>query len=120
MSTSNGKILVIDDEVELLELITFYLKMNNYEVVSASTASDALDKINDDIKIIISDICMPHVNGIELYKQMSDKLGYSPKILFLSGFSNEAEEKAINIGASAVLSKPIDFNKLINYIQLHS
>ncbi|MCJ8277006.1 MAG: response regulator [Bdellovibrionales bacterium] len=116
----NGKVLVVDDEQELLELITFYLKMNHYEVLAASSAEEALNILEDDIHMIISDICMPSVNGLELYQQIIDKLGYSPKVLFLSGFSYEAEEKAMALGASAVLSKPIDFNKLINYIQLHS
>lgn len=118
----NGKVLVIDDEKELLELISFYLKMNKYDVLSASTAEEALEQVSDEVKLIVSDICMPKVNGLELYKKISEKLGYSPKVLFLSGFSDEAEEKvaALGIPDIPVLSKPIDFNKLINYIQLHS
>ena len=118
----NGKVLVIDDEKELLELISFYLKMNKYDVLSASNAEDALALVSDEVKLIVSDICMPKVNGLELYKKITDKLGYAPKVLFLSGFSDEAEEKvaALGIPDIPILSKPIDFNKLINYIQLHS
>ena len=120
MKKHNGKVLVVDDEKELADLVSFYLIMNGYEVVTAFSSEDAIDKVTEDITLIISDICMPRMNGIEMYKEIVGKLGREPKVLFFSGFKDEAQTQMEGINAPDILSKPIDFKALLNYIHLYA
>ncbi|WP_279051815.1 response regulator, partial [Intestinibacter bartlettii] len=62
----NNKILVADDEKEIRDLLEIYLLNEGYKVVKAKDGQEALDIIeNEDVDLLVLDIMMPKVNGIE-------------------------------------------------------
>ena len=104
--------MLVEDEDMVREVISEMLTDLSYHVVSFSNAVDALDyykKNSNEIDVVISDMRMPNMNGIQLYKKL---LSLNPKLLFimLSGFVSEIilEENEQTI----ILSKPISVKSL--------
>ena len=102
-----GRVLVVDDEENIREVLSNYLENMNYDVVTAIDGQDALDKYQKgEFDLIISDLLMPKVDGLELLKQIRiiDK-----DIIFLmiTGYpSIETAVDAIKKGAYDYITKP--------------
>ncbi len=80
-------ILLVDDEKCVLESLYRGLKKEPYDIICAESAQEALDILEaQDVSVILSDVKMPGMNGIEFLKAASDKSPYSVKML-LSGYS---------------------------------
>jgi FixJ family two-component response regulator len=111
-------VLVIDDEVDICELISEELTRRGMKVYCFSNPSEALRSLPSiKLDVIISDIRMPGMNGLELLKEIRKTHHYFPSILFVSGFSkNAALDQIMDMGAIALLEKPIDMNRLFNLI----
>jgi len=101
------KILVVDDEPVALRLASTVLKRGGYEVLSASSAKAALElceRFKNEIALVLSDVGMPDMNGIELARCLSRyptpipvvmMSGYSPESVLLKGFyKNDRIENA--------------------------
>lgn len=114
---NNSKILIVDDEKSFTELLGEFLSAKNYTVYKANSASAALEILKDtDVDLIITDIIMPNINGIQLSIEV-EKLYPSVKILYISGYSDslsESHEEKIRKGD--VISKPFDFSDLLSKI----
>ena len=64
-----AKILVVDDEKQICQNVEKILSKNNYEIVQATSAKEAMEKMaQDSFSLLISDIVMPEMNGLELLK----------------------------------------------------
>lgn len=72
MDKSKIRILIVDDEVGILEALQTHLEMDGYEVMTASSAEDALDTFKKQRKIhmVLTDINMPNMDGIELLERV--------------------------------------------------
>ena len=87
----NNKILVADDEKEIRDLLEIYLLNEGYKVVKAKDGQEALDIIeNEDVDLLVLDIMMPKVNGIEVCKKV--RQNKNMPILMLSA---KSEDKAL-------------------------
>ena len=106
----NNNILVVDDEKEIRNLIEIYLKNEGYEVIKARDGEEALEILEkEDIHLIILDIMMPKIDGIEVCKRVRENL--SIPILMLSAKSEDMDKiQGIMTGADDYLTKP--FNPL--------
>ncbi len=85
---SSSMVLVVDDEPKIRELIATMLEGNGYEVVTASTASEALDLYRDNhyrIPHCIIDYSLPGVTGVELYQQLID-IQQDLQVVYMSGY----------------------------------
>ncbi len=114
-----SKILLVDDEPDILEFLKYNLEQEDFEVVTSTNGKDALKKILLKPDLIILDIMMPEMDGFELYQQIkSDKnFRYIP-IIFLTAKSGETNEiKGLDLGASDYIQKPISPKKLIARIK---
>lgn len=114
-----SKILLVDDEPDILEFLKYNLEQENFEVLTSTNGKDALKKILLKPDLIILDIMMPEMDGFELYQQIkSDKnFRYIP-IIFLTAKSGETNEiKGLDLGASDYIQKPISPKKLIARIK---
>ncbi len=111
-------VLVIDDEPDICEFISDELTQRGMKVYSFSNPADALCSLPSmKIDVVISDIRMPGMDGTELLKEIRKTHHYFPSILFVSGFSKtEALDQIMNMGAVALLEKPIDMNRLFSLI----
>lgn len=105
-----NKILVVDDEKEIRNLIEIYLKNEGYDVIKARDGEEALEILEkEDIHLIILDIMMPKIDGIEVCKRVRENLNIP--ILMLSAKSEDMDKiQGIMTGADDYLTKP--FNPL--------
>lgn len=116
------KILVVDDEFQVREMISSMLKRYGYETVTASNGFDAWEKIEKDVfDLIITDLIMPEKQGMELIIELR-KINPSIKIIAITGggllgVSDEYLEVAEHFGANKVLSKPFDYSNLIDAVK---
>ncbi len=105
-----SKILVVDDEKEIRNLIEIYLKNEGYTVLKASNGEEALEVLaKEEIQLIILDIMMPKMDGMEVCRRVREHLNIP--ILMLSAKSEDMDKIAgIMTGADDYLTKP--FNPL--------
>ncbi len=106
-------ILVCDDDKEIVEAIKIYLTKENYNIFTAYNGQEALDVIkNNDIHLVILDIMMPKINGIEVAKQIR-KESIIP-IIMLSAKSEDYDKiNGLNTGADDYVTKPFNPLELI-------
>ena len=104
------KILVVDDEKQIRNLLDIYLSNEGYKVVKASDGEEALNILeSDNIQLIVLDIMMPKMDGIEVCRKVREKL--SIPILMLSAKSEDMDKiQGIMTGADDYMTKP--FNPL--------
>jgi len=115
----NEKILVIDDSPTLRKLLRFYLKKKGYSVNEANNGKVGLATITKEaFDLIILDMQMPVMDGLEVLKTLKNKEGFSVPILILSA-DKEEESKAAGIafGASYYLTKPFKPEEVIARIE---
>jgi two-component system, cell cycle sensor histidine kinase and response regulator CckA len=104
-----GTVLVIEDEKELAELLTTTLVLKGYKVIAAYDGLQGImvyQEHKDEIKIVISDLGLPRMNGEEVFKQIK-KMNHRVKIILLSGFIDpEVKARLYEAGARHFLEKP--------------
>ena len=114
-------VLVIDDEKDILQLITAMLTAEGYEVISAEDGERGLELLKDfeDVEIVITDLIMPNKEGIETILEMR-RLRPDIKVLAMSGGGRGGAgtylSTAKNIGASATLAKPFRKQALLDAV----
>lgn len=113
------KILLVDDEVDILEFLKYNLEQDNFEVLVSTNGKDALKQISQNPDLIVLDIMMPEMDGFELYQQIKKNKVYQDiPIIFLTAKSGETDEiKGLDVGASDYIQKPISPKKLIARIK---
>jgi two-component system alkaline phosphatase synthesis response regulator PhoP len=110
-----NKILLVDDEKDILEFLKYNLELENFEVIVGNNGIEAIEKLSDHPDLIILDVMMPKMDGFETCKQIRLKKEFeSTPIIFLTAKSGEANEiKGLELGASDYIQKPISPKKLI-------
>jgi CheY-like chemotaxis protein len=109
------KILLVDDEVGFAEILKELLQMDGYEVVLVNDGQEAIEKLEIYAPdLIISDIMMPRLGGLELYHQLRKKPDYKKlPFLFISGFEDERILRGIRDDELfGILRKPIDMEQI--------
>lgn len=109
------KILLVDDEPDILEFLKYNLEVNGLEVIVGNNGLEALDKLSENPDLIILDIMMPYLDGYEVYKKIRGKENFKDiPIIFLTAKSGETDEiKSLELGTSDYIQKPISPKKLI-------
>ncbi len=110
-------LLVVDDDEYLRETLRNMLEMHNYKVSQAINGEQAIDKIKiNNYDCIISDIKMPRLNGIELFKWVS--LHKKTPFIMITGFADTVEtKKAFEMGVTDFLAKPFKIKELADAIK---
>lgn len=119
MSKNNQKILVVDDESDILELLKYNLTKEGYDVKTASDGIKGVDvakKFNPDL--IILDIMMPKQDGVETCRQIREIPEMANSfVIFLTARSEEySEVAAFDMGADDYITKPIKPRALVSRI----
>ena len=119
METSPKKILIADDEPDILEIIGYNLSKEGYQVTTAKDGDEALAKAKV-IKpeLIILDIMMPKKNGVEVCELLRSKPAFRDTlIIFLTALSDESSQvKGLETGADDYISKPISPKVLLSKV----
>lgn len=113
-----NKALVIDDDRVTLDLLTFQLKSEGFEVTTADSGSKGLDELRkQEFDIVLTDLNMPDINGIEMVRH-SKEISPETEIIMVTGDdSTEKAVEAIRLGARDYIVKPVDFEKLFVVIR---
>ena len=116
MSSTLGRVLVVDDDDVIRQLITVNLELEGFEVTTAVDGQDCLDKVKDvDPVVITLDVMMPRMDGWEAASRLradADTAGI--KVVLLSARAQEADlQRGDRIGVDAYLTKPFDPDELI-------
>ena len=109
------KILLVDDEKDIVEFVKYNLELENYEVIVAFDGEEALKKMSEHPDLVILDIMMPKLSGYDVCKRIrADREFQSVPIIFLSAKSSEIDEiLGLELGANDFIRKPISPQKLI-------
>jgi CheY-like chemotaxis protein len=115
---SGLQVLVVDDNEDSLELITFILDQCQAQVLKARSASEAFQQLSQvRPALLISDVNMPEEDGYSLIrrvKQLTDAQGWQLPSIALTAFTGEEERSQIlAAGFETYLSKPLDINNLL-------
>jgi two-component system alkaline phosphatase synthesis response regulator PhoP len=114
------KILIVDDEPNIVMSLEYTFKKNNFEVFIARDGQEALDILNNQLPdVIILDVMMPTVDGFATLQQIKkdDRLQQC-KVIFLSAKNKEKDiEKGLSLGANLYVVKPFSLKKLVEQVQ---
>jgi DNA-binding response OmpR family regulator len=114
-------ILVVDDEADFSELLQFRLRDREYEVLSAATGTEALDKARRHLPdAILLDLLLPDLDGLtlcEILRRHHSTRG-TPVIMISAVSSDVTRHSARLAGASAFFSKPLDFDRLRTQLEI--
>ena len=112
------KILLAEDEVDLNNVVTRYLKKNGYSVDSVLDGEEALDYLEySEYDLVILDIMMPKVDGFEVIKKLRDKGNHTSVLMLTARDSADDKVKGLDLGADDYIVKPFDFNELMARIR---
>lgn len=119
MDTKGHKILIADDELDILEILSYNLAKEGYEVITASNGDEAIDKaMKHRPSLIILDMMMPKKNGVQVcqilraQEQFKDTL-----IMFLTALNDELTQiRGLETGADDYVSKPISPKVLLSRV----
>jgi len=113
------RVLVVDDELFVGELLKEYLSIIGYEVTAVSNGEDALSSIQQSPPhIVILDIRMPGMGGMEVLKQIKEK-NRTTGVIMLSAYGDpETVNEALRLGADHYLQKPMNLKHLVETLTL--
>ncbi|MDH3556120.1 MAG: response regulator [Deltaproteobacteria bacterium] len=110
---TKAKILVVDDEVKICRNVEKILAKDDYDVSWASSADEALEKMaKESYSLLISDIIMPGMNGLEFLKLVKNQWPLTKVIMFTAYASTDTAVKAMRLGAVDYIPKPFTPDEL--------
>lgn len=117
-----GKVLIVDDEIDLLDIFKAELEASGFDVVAASNGQDALDAFEkSQFDLVITDICMPWMNGADFLAKLRQAAADSRTYVFaISGHSLFSEDQLKSLGATALIQKPFDYKQVIEMLKVHT
>ncbi len=113
------RILIVDDEPDLLEVISIRLKKSGFEIIQGKDGKEALDLTRQMLPdLIIIDVYLPYINGDEVVRiiKADEALKHIP-IILISATLKSISEKFQNCGANTYKTKPFESEDLINTIK---
>ena len=115
------RVLVVDDDDVIRDLLTITLQQAGYEVIEASNGRFGLEQINNSqVDLVITDIFMPEMDGIEFIAMLYQRSPH-PKVIVMTGGSKLMDSSfslkvAETFGVDTVLEKPMTPNSIINMV----
>ncbi len=110
-----SKILLVDDERDIVEFLEYNLNQEGFNVITAYDGMEAIKKVSEKPDLIILDIMMPNMDGFEVCRRIREKSEYADiPVIFLTAKGAETDEiKGLELGASDFIKKPISPGKLV-------
>lgn len=111
-----SKILLVDDDIELTDLLAEVLRLTGFEVEIANNGQDALDKLNSSHQLVLLDVMMPVLNGIETLKKIRQTSNVP--VMMLTARGEEIDRVlGLELGADDYLPKPFNDRELVARIK---
>ncbi|HIE30270.1 TPA: response regulator [Candidatus Poribacteria bacterium] len=121
LKASGEKILVVDDEASIRELLREFLETKGYDVATVSGGKEAISKLETEaFHLVLLDIKMPDIDGIETLRRIK-KIDENISVIMVTGVLDEnLGNLSLKLGANDYVTKPFDFNYLEETIALQS
>jgi DNA-binding response OmpR family regulator len=112
---STMKILLVDDDTKVLELISRFLREAGHQVFASDSGTQALKRLKKEcFDLIISDVDLRDLPGMDLLKQIKEMINERIPVILVSASEDESrQDQAIRLGASGYLCKPFDLDCLL-------
>lgn len=109
------KVLLVDDEKDIVEFLEYNLLQEGFEVITAYDGVEAIEKISQNPDLVILDIMMPKMDGYEVCKKIRSMKGFQEiPVIFLTAKGDEIDEvKGLSIGADDYIKKPVSPKRII-------
>src|SRR5262245_36758735 len=118
MQLNEASILLVDDEPILLDIAREWLQSIVAKVFSAGDGAEALQVLAEHrIDLVISDVRMPRMDGVALLAKINEAQGQMPPVIFITGYSDVTLREAHDLGAQAIMEKPIAREGLLNQMR---
>jgi two-component system alkaline phosphatase synthesis response regulator PhoP len=117
--TSRARVLVVDDEADIVSTIQYRLEFCEFEVITATNGKEGLEKAaNEKPDLILLDISMPVMNGHEMLERLKNRPDLKDiPVIVLSAYSDARDiAKAADLGIVDYVTKPFDFTELMEKI----
>ena len=120
LAVSKKSILIVEDEPHIREMLAEMLEAQGFEVVAAENGEDALNKlkeINYKINLIVTDVVMPKMDGVRLYREVQKVIPEVP-VIFISGYAEHILERyGFDEKAFRIIKKPFTFRQLLEEVE---
>jgi two-component system alkaline phosphatase synthesis response regulator PhoP len=125
MASGKGRILIVDDDPQAVEILTRMLEREGYECISAASGAAALQLLRTQIvDVILLDVMMPEMDGLQVCERLrqDSELRQIPVILLTAKDDMQTRSRGMALGVSEYLTKPVNKRELFLRIdaQLHS
>ena len=111
---TNGKLLWVDDEIEMLRPHILFLTKKNYDVVTASNGPDAVDRCREeDFDLILLDENMPGLSGLETLSQIKEFRPNVPVVMVTKSEEEDIMDQAIGSKIADYLIKPVNPSQIL-------
>lgn len=111
---SNKRVLLVDDEIELLEAMQELLMAYDFDVTTATSGNIALEVLEKEkFDLILSDVRMADGDGLYFLEKLDKSLEQTPIFFFMTGFADFSAEEVAKKGAYGILNKPVAIDELI-------
>ena len=111
-------ILIVEDDQDLREALATSLGDEGYQVISAQDADEAIASVKaHKVNIVFMDICLPDVNGVEVYKAIKKIQPAVTTVMMTGFFVQDLVDVAISAGAYAILYKPFTVDDILKMIK---
>jgi len=114
------KVLVVEDEANIRQVLKYNLELDGYDVILANNGEEALKKVQDGPELILLDIMMPGIGGIEACRRLKEDPATSSIPIFMLTAKSQIDdiEKAFKAGADDYLTKPFEPKELSTKISI--
>ncbi len=116
----NKKILVVDDEPDVLALLTLMIKSQGYNVITASDGQEALEKARKEApNLILLDVMLPKMDGYKVARMLKfdENFSHIPIILLTAKIQEKDKQTGLEMGANDYMTKPFDTALLLAKIK---
>ena len=110
------KLLIVDNDVDLLETLVDYLKRRDFDVIGSSSSLEALKLLRSNkFDLVLTDIVMPDISGLGLISIIKNELSHLP-VIAMTGYGEKVEKLTIERKPDYYLEKPFAMDQLVKVI----
>jgi two-component system OmpR family response regulator len=114
-----ARVLVVDDEPNIADVISMALKYNDFEVATASDGNEALDQVSDfRPDLIVLDVMMPGLDGFQVAKRLTERSADVPILFLTARDTTDDKIRGLTIGGDDYMTKPFSVEELIARIKV--
>jgi len=114
---AGARVLVVDDEAKIVELLSQYLKRAGYQVLAAFDGVQALAEARSaQPDLLILDVMLPGMDGLAVCRALRDEGNHVPIIMLSARAFEEDRVVALDLGADAYVTKPFSFRELVDRV----